>query len=464
MKRFLKIGLLGIVSFLAFSIPRADIASAADTTSYTVTDSDYTVTIPTEVEIDSTSKSQTMHISGSLLQTNKLTISVSSANSNKLVYEDDSISYTMDKSSFYHASTNAVSPTVDFTDDLTLTVNENASPRYAESYSDQLTFSFSSESINYFDLNGDLDGNDRGDIDGIGSADIYINGQLVSSGATDCWAVYPYGTSYEVKNIKTNDGYTYIGKESYSGTITDKWQRVDLPFVTNYTLTLNPHGGTVSISSLSIGQSLNYYDQLPTPTREGYTFAGWYTAEQGVRGSTLITADNAIMEAYNSTLYAHWTKNDSGENSYYFDINSYSLDDQLHHESLSDYGSATVKINGSEADVDYQLFDEGTTFEITNVTANDPTKYEYVGYYITYMPVREGEELTLREGDLQTDTTISLTLNRYTSIYFVFKEVITDTDTDTNTGDTSGSTDTNDADTSNINTDKNHTSESGNST
>jgi hypothetical protein len=80
------------------------------------------------------------------------------------------------------------------------------------------------------------------------------------------------------------------------------------------------------------------------------------------------------------------------------------------------------------------------------------------------MPVREGEELTLREGDLQTDTTISLTLNRYTSIYFVFKEVITDTDTDTNTGDTSGSTDTNDADTSNINTDKNHTSESGNST
>ena len=46
------------------------------------------------------------------------------------------------------------------------------------------------------------------------------------------------------------------------------------------------------------------YTNLPTPTRTGYTFAGWYTAASGgteVGASTLKKA--------NKTLYAHWTPN-----------------------------------------------------------------------------------------------------------------------------------------------------------
>ena len=43
---------------------------------------------------------------------------------------------------------------------------------------------------------------------------------------------------------------------------------------------------------------------LPTPTRSGYTFDGWYTASSG---GTKITSSTTITE--NKTLYAHWTPN-----------------------------------------------------------------------------------------------------------------------------------------------------------
>ena len=42
---------------------------------------------------------------------------------------------------------------------------------------------------------------------------------------------------------------------------------------------------------------------LPTPTREGYRFEGWYTA---ATGGSLVTRQNVITR--NVTLYAHWTK------------------------------------------------------------------------------------------------------------------------------------------------------------
>ena len=48
------------------------------------------------------------------------------------------------------------------------------------------------------------------------------------------------------------------------------------------------------------------YGALPTPTRKGYTFAGWYTAASGgtlVTPETIVTADGA------HALYAHWTPN-----------------------------------------------------------------------------------------------------------------------------------------------------------
>ena len=74
----------------------------------------------------------------------------------------------------------------------------------------------------YIDLNGMLDGVSSGGISPYGTADVYINGSLVSSGCGDFWQSYEYGTTYEIKNIKANNGYQYDGiySGSLSGTIT----------------------------------------------------------------------------------------------------------------------------------------------------------------------------------------------------------------------------------------------------
>lgn len=106
----------------------------------------------------------------------------------------------------------------------------------------------------------------------------------------------------------------------------------------SFTVSYNANGGTVSTSSKTVSQSFTNWNtaangsgtaynagatysananvtlyaqyanpsigSLPTPTRSGYAFDGWYTAANGgtkITDSTKVTA--------NTTIYAHWTKN-----------------------------------------------------------------------------------------------------------------------------------------------------------
>ena len=48
------------------------------------------------------------------------------------------------------------------------------------------------------------------------------------------------------------------------------------------------------------------YGTLPTPLREGYTFAGWYTLSSG---GSQITDSTKVTKANDYTLFAHWTEN-----------------------------------------------------------------------------------------------------------------------------------------------------------
>ncbi len=69
------------------------------------------------------------------------------------------------------------------------------------------------------------------------------------------------------------------------------------------TVTFNANGGTLSNAKLSL-EAGDTYDELPTPTRSGYVFAGWFTA--AVNGEP-ITIDSTVP-AVNTTLYAQWSK------------------------------------------------------------------------------------------------------------------------------------------------------------
>ena len=70
---------------------------------------------------------------------------------------------------------------------------------------------------------------------------------------------------------------------------------------TTCTVTFNANGGKVSTSSRSytVGSS---YGTLPTPTRSGYEFDGWYTSSSG--GSYIYSSTKVTGRI---TLYAHWS-------------------------------------------------------------------------------------------------------------------------------------------------------------
>ncbi len=86
--------------------------------------------------------------------------------------------------------------------------------------------------------------------------------------------------------------------------------------INNYTLTANANSGSIPAttgwtgSGATATKSVAYdtaYGTLPTPSRTGYGFDGWYTAKTG---GTQVSASTK-MGAGNKTIYAHWTINNS---------------------------------------------------------------------------------------------------------------------------------------------------------
>lgn len=68
-----------------------------------------------------------------------------------------------------------------------------------------------------------------------------------------------------------------------------------------YLITFDANGGKVETTSMTTGTN-GKLASLPTPTREGYTFVGWFTARSGGQQITLNTVFGG-----NTTVYAQWT-------------------------------------------------------------------------------------------------------------------------------------------------------------
>ena len=69
-----------------------------------------------------------------------------------------------------------------------------------------------------------------------------------------------------------------------------------------YTVNFDPNGGEVSKASMPVTYG-NAYGTLPTPTRTGYNFSGWFTAKTG---GTRIVYNTTVDNSAGSTLYARW--------------------------------------------------------------------------------------------------------------------------------------------------------------
>ena len=127
-----------------------------------------------------------------------------------------------------------------------------------------------------------------------------------------------YNENYNLPTLE-KEGYTFGGwyldtdytEEIRNGDIVKIIDNTNLyaKLIPNkYTVTLDGNGGSVTPTSIEV--TYNYiYSGLPTPTRTGYTFAGWFTA---VSEGSQITNSTKVSITSNQTLYAHWNINSYG--------------------------------------------------------------------------------------------------------------------------------------------------------
>lgn len=73
---------------------------------------------------------------------------------------------------------------------------------------------------------------------------------------------------------------------------------------TIHTINFNANGGSVSTNYKQVKAGETYGD-LPTPTRSGYIFDGWYTAASG--GTKVTSTTTVNLSSDQITLYAHWS-------------------------------------------------------------------------------------------------------------------------------------------------------------
>ncbi len=117
-------------------------------------------------------------------------------------------------------------------------------------------------------------------------------------------------------NAYTKTGYTFNGwneaangsGEAWTAGSAKKWTKTNNITLyaqwraNTYSVSFDANGGTAA-SNITVTYN-GTYGNLPTPTRTGYTFAGWYTAASG---GTQVTSTTKVTITANQTLYAHWT-------------------------------------------------------------------------------------------------------------------------------------------------------------
>ncbi len=123
---------------------------------------------------------------------------------------------------------------------------------------------------------------------------------VVSAGTGYSFAGWYSNSSCSGKAASTSSTWT---AKNYT---TDSWDvTYYAKFTPNiYTISFNGNGGS-NANNKTVTYDATYGD-LPSSTRSGYTFAGWYTA---ATGGSRVTASTKVQTANDHTLYAHWTAN-----------------------------------------------------------------------------------------------------------------------------------------------------------
>ena len=180
----------------------------------------------------------------------------------------------------------------------------------------------------------------------------------------------------------TKTGYTFAGYYTSTNGGGTKYYNADMSSAHNwdidtnpstlyakwtantYTVTFDAQKGSVSTAS----QSVTYdaaYGTLPTPTRHGFEFNGWYTTENGgSEENTEVVDDDIYSIADDQTLYAHW-------NTITVNIDAYSAETQPAGNYFRTFYDSQVAHVLPEDVTAYKGKIEGNYFVLTAIEAKD---------------------------------------------------------------------------------------------
>lgn len=238
MKKF--ITLCGFLVLGSIACGDVDIVKAEAINEQATDTSGYTITIPSDVDIDKDSGKGSFAVTGKVKAQSTIDVSIQSKNGYKLKDKNGELPYSIDKKSFSIDNSRSASD-IPLNEEFNIVSKTNT--KVSGYYTDSLTFDITDKKYEYeLDVNGNLDENGFGD------------GALAKFGrfdADDFCNVLPYGSTWELKNIHGLDGYRYeeslkiptkgvIGENIEDITGKYRTTRVNLKFYTNK-LTINYH-------------------------------------------------------------------------------------------------------------------------------------------------------------------------------------------------------------------------------
>ena len=209
MKNTTKISLMSGLMFAGMALGGIHIANAQNNVNPEIDNSRYTVMIPSEVNIDKNTGKGSFAVTGKVKAQSTIDVSIQSKNGYKLKDKNGELPYNIDKKSFSIDNSRSASD-ISLNEEFNIASKTNT--KVSGYYTDSLTFDITSESYKYrLDVNGNLDDNGIGDgrLDDFGRFDVYLNGKLVKENVEDFCEPIPYGTTWEIKNIRSLDGYRY---------------------------------------------------------------------------------------------------------------------------------------------------------------------------------------------------------------------------------------------------------------
>lgn len=295
------------------------------------------------------------------------------------------------------------------------------------SYGNRGFYALWSVNTYYLDVSGYLDGKGTTNVTGYGTFDVYINGALVSQGASDYYKQIPYGTSYEIKNIQSTVGHNYVGVHSGSlkGTVNVGDNVVRLALNTNtYNVVYNANGGSGSTAT-----STHKYGEAKTLTpngfsKTGYSFAGWATSASGSVAYSNGQSVTNLTATNNGTvnLYAKWTPNTNTKytvNHYQMNLDgvNYTLKESESKTGTSDSSITISNLKKSYTGFTYVNGKVGSSVVTTTTVAADGSRvidlyYSRNKYYLDVNGMLDGKSSSsLKDFNNITYATFDLYLN-----------------------------------------------------